>query len=351
MSAERPLIFALDCETVPDQHLLDVELESGVDVEAARKAAAAGDRDGVIVALGGPEQCKPGNRSKPDSLVEFVDGYLEDRHEQLVKSMSLDYTRAAVCSVSIVCSPRQPGEPLKGYIVSWGIGNDRSSWASTAQVGTPGAGDPAQAPPPELVHELSTCVATGLEVSLARIPCVAEPKPLAEMTAEEQYQAERRLLHTVWGLVRAWKPGFDAKLATFATFNGQGYDLPLLAWRSMVHRAPTRLSSVIEHVNNLDHVGGVVPATLFQQPAKATRPHLDCAQVAWGFSSRNSTGRGLGRIAKALRLPGAKLEGMSGSEVYPTALRGDWARVEAYNLGDAVLTLKMAEAMIDGGLA
>jgi len=118
------------------------------------------------------------------------------------------------------------------------------------------------------------------------------------------------------GLLRAfWHLATHAELVV--TFNGQGFDVPFLVARSLVHGIPAR-------VDLLGHRWKL-------------RPHLDLLQVL-GQGGRGPTS--LDVVCWALGVTSPKGV-MDGSMVAPTYARGDIATIATYNAGDVRATAEV----------
>ena len=106
----------------------------------------------------------------------------------------------------------------------------------------------------------------------------------------------------------------EAERPLLVSYNGRGFDLPVLALRSLRHGLP------------LPYLAGAGEA---RQVASGA-PHLDLCELLGG------RGLGLDAAARLIGLPGK--QGMDGSRVAELHARGDGAALRRYCLSDVVQT-------------
>lgn len=321
-AARRPTpayIIGLDLETIPSPRAYEAELADDIDWTAAYQAAERGDADAVAELTG----MKLGNTKAADKLIARVDDHRAGHVDRLRKSMSLDPTRLAICSAGLYM--RAEGASV-AVVAHWGIG-------------------------------ASECVdyvdpATGCAMTLHRVACHTAPSvPLGELLpagdgeglgSDERYVAERRLLLALWDALGQHAEQLACGAAVVAAHNGLGFDLRAIQWRTMLHRDPVTLPG-----------GEVLPAVSATVDLTTRRyasgPVYDTLQHAAGWSSANMSGLKLDAVCRRAGVAGAKLDGMSGAEVLPAAERGEWSRIETYQIGDIVMVHDLATVMIHNG--
>ncbi|HEX2570984.1 MAG TPA: ribonuclease H-like domain-containing protein [Polyangia bacterium] len=116
------------------------------------------------------------------------------------------------------------------------------------------------------------------------------------------------------GMLAEFAHELDAERPYIVSYNGRGFDLPVLALRCLRHGIP------------LAYLAGGGEA---RQVASGA-PHLDLCELLGG------RGLGLDAAARLIGLPGK--QGMDGSQVAELHARGDWAALRRYCLSDVVQT-------------
>lgn len=311
-----PQILTLDLETVPDARLLARAMaEPDVDPVVIAQARAAAD-DGNVEAfkelLG--EDFRPGNAKKPEALLKAIDTYVasgDARRQRRLAKLGMEPTTLAICSFALFTL--EPGEGPDGHAGPMAM---VSSWGTASN--------------DALIDETRKMV-------IYRQQIVEAPKPLLEMSVDEQWAAEHRLLLALWDALGTYADGFAGDQVVLATYNGASFDVRAIEWRTMRHRAP------------FQGMPGVRPTVRLSTPRFQTRPHLDVMQVVTGWERHNYC-----KLTEALARLGLdyqKYDGMDGSAVYPAACEGRWSDIETYNVGDVVDLHQAATQLIEGGLA
>lgn len=116
------------------------------------------------------------------------------------------------------------------------------------------------------------------------------------------------------GMLAEFARQVEAERPHLVTYNGRGFDLPVLALRCLRYGLP------------LAYLAGGGEA---RQVASGA-PHLDLCELLGG------RGLGLDAAARLIGLPGK--QGMDGSQVAELHARGDWAALRRYCLSDVVQT-------------
>jgi predicted PolB exonuclease-like 3'-5' exonuclease len=116
------------------------------------------------------------------------------------------------------------------------------------------------------------------------------------------------------GMLAEFGRQLEAEKPQLVSYNGRGFDLPVLALRSLRHGLP------------LPYLAGGGEARQVSSGA----PHLDLCELLGG------RGLGLDAAARLIGLPGK--QGMDGSQVAELHARGDWATLRRYCLSDVVQT-------------
>ena len=125
-------------------------------------------------------------------------------------------------------------------------------------------------------------------------------------------QDEKTLLQHFWRIVR-FRKGREEARTTLVHFNGRGFDLPVLFYRSLKHRVPV--------------------VTWERSRYNFEFSHDLCDDLAeFGASGRPS----LDIVAKLIGLPGKT--DVRGSQVEEMYLKGEKARIKDYCMDDALTT-------------
>lgn len=322
-------IIALDLETVPNARTFERLSAQAPDPDAevrkalasaprfgdAKRACERGDLDAARSAM---EPHKLGNYKKADTLLariceiesEFETDTLRSMMEQrretylsdLVRSCSFDHRTLAICSYAL-------------YVID---GGKRCGYEN----GTPRAIVQSWGTTPEPADIATDRVAS---TSVFRVPTCTEAMPLIFMTSEEQWAAEHALLRGLWAALSVYAPAIRSGRAIVATFNGQGFDVPAIMWRSMVHdRACGAQPPVVAELDLLESLG------------RSHRPHLDVCLAAANNDRSKIKGWGLEATLAAMGIAYTKPDEMNGAKVYEAACAGEWAKIEKYNLADVV---------------
>jgi predicted PolB exonuclease-like 3'-5' exonuclease len=127
-------------------------------------------------------------------------------------------------------------------------------------------------------------------------------------------------------LVQRFFDGLERYTPTLVSWNGSGFDLPVLGYRALSHGlSAARYWEVGERDRD------------FRYNSYLSRYHWRHVDLMDVLSGYGASGRAsLEHTAQLLRLPG-KL-GMSGADVWPTYLRGDLASIRNYCETDALNT-------------
>lgn len=289
-------VIAYDCETVPDRGLYDWALgEGGPDWAGARAACERGDASRAKALLG--PTVALGNIARADTLQGKLGELERDWQSRLIKEMSVDPTRAAICCAGLAWRGAE-GLP-RVLVASWGPGG------------------------PQAKREEEIC---GQPCILQIVRPAVHPPHYAEASEEQLLAAEAVVLGAVWAVLGRAAGGLRDRVARFATFNGTSFDLPLLEWRTARH--------------------GLRRLADLRTRRYETAPHLDIAQVVWRWDRQNMAGCGLREARKRMGLaPSDKT--FCGSHVYDAICEGRWGEVEAYQARDALETLEAGEWMVD----
>jgi hypothetical protein len=117
-----------------------------------------------------------------------------------------------------------------------------------------------------------------------------------------------------------------ASRPTLVSFNGRGFDLPVVMHRALIHRLPSATLYGLPGSKAWDKYG-----------YRYDGPHLDVADVLTNYGGGMSAG--LHELAIACDLPGKS--GVSGEDVEALFEAGDWPALEQYVGSDAAQTLAL----------